>query len=35
MNAFGYASVFSDTSLDDSAMQPVREALQIMLDAVR
>lgn len=32
MNAFGYAAVFSDMSLDDSAMQPVREALQIMLD---
>lgn len=32
MSAFGYAAVFSDTSLEDSAMQPVREALQIMLD---
>lgn len=32
MNAFGYAAVFSDMSLDDGAMQPVREALQIMLD---
>ncbi len=32
MNAFGYSPVFSDMSLDDSAMLPVREALQIMLD---
>lgn len=32
LNAFGYAAVFTDMSLDDSAMQPVRDALQIMLD---
>lgn len=32
MQAFGYAAVFSDMSLEDSAMLPVREALQIMLD---
>lgn len=32
MNAFGYAAVFSDMRLDDTAMEPVRQALQIMLD---
>lgn len=31
MNGFGYAPVFSDMSLDDNAMQPVRAALQVML----
>ena len=32
MTACGYAPVYTDTSLDEAAMQPVRQALNIMLD---